>query len=173
MVCTEPRGRNFAFVQKLENLPDDWEQLVISKLLPMAWVVHDKDSGVDPHVHFFVYFSGKRSVSGVVSMFSDLNVGYVEKIECKNAYLAYMLHLRQDDKHRYGYDELRIVNGLKVNFSDLADVDFSDVLSFVEDYSITRFSELVKATRDKEPPLFRYVTSHYALVCAYFQDERG
>ncbi len=106
-------------------------------------------------------------------MFSDLNVGYVEKIECKNAYLAYMLHLRQDDKHRYGYDELRIVNGLKVNFSDLADVDFSDVLSFVEDYSITRFSELVKATRDKEPPLFRYVTSHYALVCAYFQDERG
>lgn len=182
----EPRGRNFAFVQLVENLPDDWEEIAFNKLLPMAYVLHDKDTYTEkeangehkagelkkPHVHFFVYFNGKRTSSGVLSMFSEFGISYVEKIECKNAYLAYMLHLRQDDKHRYGYDELKIINGLKVNFADLSDVDFGDVLEFAQRYSITRFSELVRATKDKEPALFRYVTSHYALVCAYFADSR-
>lgn len=182
------RGRNFAFVQLVENLPDDWQEIAQNKLLPMAWVLHDKDvytekdekanpehkegTSKKPHVHFFVYFSGKRTTSGVVEMFNDFNINYVEKIECKNAYLAYMLHLRQEGKHRYGYDEMHILNGLKVNFADLSDTDFGDVLSFAEEYSVTRFSELVKATRVKEPALFRYITSHYALVCAYFADAR-
>lgn len=173
----EPRGRNFAMVQKLENLPDDWEDVLRAKLLPMAYILHDKDVNevgvpVDPHVHIFVYFSGKRTASGVVQMFADLNVGYAEKIECKNAYLAYMLHLRQEGKHEYGYDELKIVNGLKVNFADLNDVDFGDVLDFAEEYNISRFSELIQATKRKDPPLFRYVYGHYALVCAYFSDVR-
>ena len=184
----EGRGRNFAFVQLVENLPEDWQDIAAEKLLPMAWVLHDKDVYTEkdetanpehkagmpkkPHVHFFVYFNGKRTASGVVEMFSELNIAYAEKVECKNAYLAYMLHLRQEGKHRYDYADMHILNGLKVNFADLNDVDFGDVLSFAEEYSITRFSELVKATRTKEPPLFRYVTSHYALVCAYFADAR-
>lgn len=193
----ELRGRNFAFVQKVENLPENWRDIIEDKLIPMAYIVHDKDvhtakpeligkhaanavivnedligQPVDPHVHFFAYFNGKRTASGVVSMFSELNIGYAERIECKNAYLAYMLHLRQEDKHRYEYDELKIINGLKVNFADLSDVDFGDVLEFAEEYGITRFSELIKATRRKDPPLFRYVYGHYALVCAYFADER-
>lgn len=184
----EGRGRNFAFVQLLENLPEDWQDIAADKLLPMAWVIHDKDvytekdelanpenvagTSKKPHVHFFVYFNGKRTASGVVEMFSEFNIKYVEKIECKNAYLAYMLHLRQEGKHKYPYDAMTIINGLKVNFADLSDVDFSDVLSFAEEYNICRFSELVKATRKKEPPLFRYITGHYALVCAYFADAR-
>ena len=163
----EPRGRNFAFVQKVENLPEDWQKVAADKLLPMAWVLHDEDrytekdqeknqehkAGelVEPHVHFFVYFNGKRTASGVVDMFSEFNIAYAEKIECKNAYLAYMLHLRQEDKHKYDYEDMHILNGLKVNFADLSDVDFGDVLSFAEEYGITRFSELVKATRSKEP----------------------
>ena len=183
-----PRGRNFAFVQLVENMPEDWEKKVEEKLIPMAWVLHDKDvytkkdeeanpehkegTKKKPHVHFFVYFNGKRTVSGVVEMFSFLNINYAEKIECKNAYLAYMLHLRQDDKWQYGYDEMHILNGLKVNFADLSDTDFGDVLSFAEEWNIMRFSELVRASREKEPAIFRYVTSHYALVCAYFADVR-
>lgn len=184
----EPRGRNFAFVQLVENLPKDWEKIARDKLLPMAWVLHDKDfytkedekknpehqagTTKKPHVHFFVYFNGKRTASGVVEMFSEFNIAYAEKIECKNAYLAYMLHIRQDDKYTYPYDAMVIVNGLKVNFADLSDVDFSDVLDYADEWSITRFSELVKATKKNEPPLFRYITSHYALCCAYFADAR-
>ena len=182
------RGRNFAFVQLLENLPEDWEKKAELKLLPMAWVVHDKDRYTEedeendpkckagslkkPHVHFFVYFNGKRTANGVVMLFSDFNISYVERIECKNAYLAYMLHLRQEDKHVYDYDEMVIKNGLKVNFADLANVDFGDVLEFADKFGITRFSELVKATKRHDPPLFRYVTGHYALVVAYFADCR-
>lgn len=193
----EVRGRNFAFVQKLENMPEDWEEIVKSKLVPIAYVVHDKDvytskpeiigehakhatevnegrvgEAVPTHVHFFVYFNGKRTAGGVVSMFSELNIKYAERIECKNAYLAYMLHLRQEDKHRYDYDEMKIVNGLKVNFADLSEVDFGDVLKFANEYNIVKFSELVNAAMRKEPAIFRYVTSHYALVCAYFADMR-
>lgn len=184
----EARGRNFAFVQKEESLPKDWQEIAAGKLLPMAYVIHNKDvytekdeqkspehkagMPVPAHVHFFVYFNGKRTASGVVEMFSEFNIAYAEKIECKNAYLAYMLHLRQEDKHRYDYADMHILNGLKVNFADLSDIDFSDVLTFAEEYSITRFSELVKASRKIDPPIFRYVTSHYALVCSYFADER-
>lgn len=193
----EVRGRNFAFVQKVENLPENWREICETKLVPMAYVVHDKDvhtpkpevigqhaknavvdeelmgMPVEPHVHFFVYFNGKRTASGVVNMFGELNIGYAERIECKNAYLAYMLHINEEDKHRYGYDELKVLNGLKVNFADLNNVDFGDVLDFAEEWSITRFHELVKATKKKDPPLFRYITGHYALVCAYFSDWRA
>lgn len=174
----EARGRNFAFVQKVENMPQNWRDIVKAKLIPIAYVLHDKDVdemgvAIDPHVHFFVYFAGKRVASGVVEMFSELNIGYAEKIECKNAYLAYMLHINEENKHRYSYDEMVILNGLKVNFADLNNVDFGDVLEFAEQYCITRFSELVKATKKYDPPLFRYVTGHYALVCAYFSDERA
>lgn len=186
-----PRGRNFAMVQRLDNMPDDWRDRLEELGLPIAYVVHDKDvygerddkrdldrgeaspgSPVPAHVHIFVYFSGKRTVSGVVEMFSDFNVKYAQKIECKNAYLAYMLHLRQEGKHTYGYDEMVILNGLKVNFADLSDIDFNDVIDFADEYGITRFGELVRATKAKEPALFRYVTSHYALTCAFFADER-
>ena len=185
----EGRGRNFAFVQLVENLPKDWQEIAAGKLLPMAWVLHDKDVYTEkeekanpehkagemkkPHVHFFVYFNGKRTASGVVEMFSEFGIAYAEKIECKNAYLAYMLHLRQEGKHRYDYSEMHILNGLKVNFADLSDIDFGDVLTFAADYSITRFSELVQASREKDPPIFRYGCSHYALVCAYFSDCRS
>lgn len=184
----EPRGRNFAFVQKVENLPENWEEIIKEKLLPMAYILHNKDiytekdeqkepehkagMQVSPHVHFFVYFSGKKTISGVLNMFSDLNIAHVEKIECKNAYLAYMLHLRQEGKHTYGYDELKIINGLKVNYADLNDVDFGDVLDFADKFGISRFCELVQATKRHDPPLFRYVSGHYALVVAYFADAR-
>lgn len=187
----EGRGRNFAMVQKLENLPEDWRERLEELGLPIAYVVHDKDvyteredrrdlargdckpgDKVPAHVHIFVYFSGKRTASGVAQMFSEFGIKYAEKVECKNAYLAYMLHLRQEGKHRYDYSEMVLLNGIKVNFADLSDIDFSDVLAFAEEYNITRFSELVQASRRKDPPIFRYVTSHYALVCAFFADVR-
>lgn len=183
----EPRGRNFAFVQLVSNLPENWREVIDEKLLPMAYVVHDKDvytekdeeedsshiaGEVKPaHVHFFVYFSGKKTVSGVLGMFSELNIGYVERIECKNAYLAYMLHLRRDDKHTYAYDELVILNGLKVNYADLNDVDFGDVLDFAKERGIKSFGDLIDATKKEDPPLFRYCQGHYALCCAYFADK--
>lgn len=185
------RGRNFAMVQKLENMPEDWRERLEEKGIPIAYVVHDKDvyterddkrdlpldgrkpgDKVPPHVHIFAYFSGKRTVGGVVSLFSDLGICYAQRIECKNAYLAYMLHLRQDDKHTYGYDEMVMLNGIKVNFADLSDTDFGDVLRFAQEYNIVKFSELVHASQVKDPAIFRYVTSHYALVCAYFSDVR-
>lgn len=193
----EQRGRNFAFVQKVENLPEDWREIIASKMIPIAYVVHDKDvytekpelvgkhanqmvdlnegrigEPVPSHVHFFCYFNGKRTANGVVSMFSELNIAYAERIECKNAYLAYMLHLRQEDKHRYGYDEMVILNGLKVNFAELSDVDFGDVMKFADENGIIKYSQLMRETQYREPALFRYVQSHYAMVCAFFADER-
>lgn len=170
-------GRNFAWVQKLENLPGDWEQQLKDMMLPLAYIVHlydrhDDGTPVEPHVHVFCYFNGKRSANGVLMLFSWANIAHVERIECKNAYLAYMLHIGREDKYRYEYEDLKIVNGLKVNFADLADVNFGDVLDFAREYGIVRFSELVRATKDREPPLFRYVTGHYALCVAYFADVR-
>ena len=184
----EERGRNFRFVQLVENLPPDWEKVVKNKLLPMAYVVHDKDyysedeekegKGIagqpkKPHVHFFVYFNGKRTPSGVAKLFNDLGVSYVERVDYKNGALAYMLHIGWPEKHLYNYDEFKIVNGLKVNFADLTDTDFGDVMEFAESYDIRRFSELCKISKKVDPPIFRYVSSHYALVCAYFSDERA
>lgn len=188
----EDRGRNFAFVQKLKNLPDNWEQIIKDKCIPMAYIIHDKDVLLqrekdekpevykdkevgqlkDPHVHFFAYFNGKRAPSGVVKMFSELNIGWAELVVAKNGKLAYFLHIGCDDKYLYPYDDLKIINGLKVDFAALNNVDFGDVLDFANEYNITRFHELVNATKRKDPPLFRYVTGHYALVCAYFADVR-
>ena len=188
----EDRGRNFAFVQKLENLPENWEQIIKDKCIPMAYIVHDKDVLLqrekddkpdvykdrevgelkDIHVHFFAYFNGKRTPSGVVKMFSELNIGWAELVVSKNGKLAYFLHIGSDDKYKYPYDDLKIINGLKVDFAALNNVDFADVLDFADEYNICRFSELVKATKRKDPPLFRYITGHYALVCAYFADVR-
>ena len=121
----EDRGRNFVFVQKVENLPKDWEKIIEDKCIPMAYILHDKDTYTqweidnkpelagkvagelkDPHVHFFAYFNGKRTPSGVVKLFSELNIGWCELVVCKNAKLAYFLHLRQEEKYTYPYDAL-------------------------------------------------------------------
>lgn len=180
----EVRGRNFAFVQLVENMPENWQHIVESKMLPVAYIIHDKDVYTEedeakdpehvagtpkkPHVHFFVYFNGKRTPSGVVNLFWELGILYAERVECKNAYLAYMLHLRQEGKHRYGYDELVVLNGLKVNFADLNNTTFADVMEFADEYHVYSFARLCVLAKEIDPPIFRYVTAHHALVLSYF-----
>ena len=110
------------------------------------------------------------SINGVLKLFSWLNIGWVELVVNKNAKLGYFLHWTAKDKAQYLWEDLHVINGLKVNPADLADVTFEDVMQFVDEYNITKFKELVKATRSRNKPLFRYVTGHYALVSAYLYD---
>ena len=188
---SDERGRNFSFVQKLENLPEDWERIIHEKCVPMAYIVHDKDTYTqyeidnnpalagkiagelkDAHVHFFVYFNGKRTIGGVVKMFSELNIGYAELVVSKNGKLAYFLHIGCEDKYQYPYEDLKVIHGLKVDYAALNNVNFADVLDFAHEHGIRKFSALVQATKRTDPPLFKYVCGHYALVCAYFAGVR-
>ena len=184
------RRRYWWFVQKVCNLPENWEQLFCDLLVPGAYILHDKDYYTaddvkrmhdkiqgelkDAHVHFLQYFPGKRTYSGVLALNNGLgfNLGKVEPVPHKDGALAYMLHLNRPEKHLYGFDELKIVNGLKVNFADLAEVDFADVMDYCEGHSITRLGQLLKATERTEPPLFRYICGHFSLVAAFLGDER-
>lgn len=185
-------GRNFAFVQKVENLPEDWEVSLKEMGVPMAYILHDKDvytlrdfkekpeemegkkigEKKPDHVHFFAYFPGKRTINGVLKMFAWLNIKWVELVVTKNGKLAYFLHYGSEDKYVYRFEELHVINGLKVKPAELANLTFEDVLNFVDTYNVTKFSELVRATKVKDKVLFNYVTGHYALCCAYFADVR-
>lgn len=188
----DERGRNFAFVQKVENLPENWETLVAEKCIPMAYIVHDRDVYTqrdfdekgealagkkvgdmkDSHVHFFAYFSGKKTCGGVIKLFEDLGIKHVEVVVSKNAKLAYFLHIGCDDKYLYDYDDLKRINGIKVDYAALNNVDFGDVLRFIREYNISQFYELIHCSEKKDPPIFKYVCGHYALCCAYFSDRR-
>lgn len=163
------RFRSFAFVQKVSALPDDWQERFASMMVESAYIVHDRDTGTDPHVHFFLYYQGKRSVSGVLADIPDsFGIPHVEVIRSKNGYLRYVLHWNPEDvaegKHRYEWAELHILGGLKVNASDLAQVDLDSVLEVLDEYDPPSFYDFTRFCKDHRPELLRYIQAHFQLV---------
>lgn len=161
------RYRSFAFVQKVDNLPASWEQDFKDMLCESCYIVHDMDEA-EPHVHFFLYYQGKRGLLSVLNEIPDgFGVKHVEPVRSKLAYVRYMLHWGYDDKHQYSWDDLKVIGGMKINLADLASVTFDQVIDLVTENDFSSFYEFVNYCKAERPEYLRFCQTHFQLIDKY------
>ncbi len=63
-----------------------------------------------------------------------------------------------------------MVNGFKVNLSDVAGVDFASVYDMITQMRITNFADLMACIVEHYPSFLQYVSSHSTLVRNFVND---
>lgn len=134
-----------------------------------CYIVHDKDPGTEPHVHFLLYFQGKKSINGVLeSIPPSFKVLYIEAIASKTAYIRYMLHWnekdQEDGKHRYEWNELKLLGGLKLNAADVGGVTLETAIDAITELQPASLADFIFKCKKTRPELLRYTQAHYQLV---------
>lgn len=165
----QKRCRTFSFVQKIENLPETWEQDFQDMICESCYIIHDKDPGTEPHVHFLLYFQGKKSINGVLECIPEsFHVLYIEAITSKTAYIRYMLHWNEKDKEegkfRYDWHDLKLLGGMKVNAADVAAVSLEMAIDAIEELQPASLMDFILKCKKVKPEMLRFTQTHYQLM---------
>lgn len=164
------KSRCYAFVQKLENLPDNWQKLFEDCVIPSCFIIHDQDEA-DPHIHFLMDFTSPVSVLTALDVIpAEFNVLHVEPVRNRSAYMRYMLHLDQDDKFNYSFDDLKLLYGCKCRKSDLFNIGFVDVYEVIEINDIRNFAALITICMKEYNQCLDYILSHSSAINFYLRD---
>ena len=110
----ELRSHNWMYVQQLKFLKIDLKNF--SKVLrdsgskEWAYIIHDKDEDVEPHVHVILHYKNASRLSTVANLFKDKDQ-YVSKWDERwNNACAYITHDTRDSvkdgKHHYDSTEV-------------------------------------------------------------------
>ncbi len=155
------KKRNWTFVLYPESAPADWiEQLKLSGLMCAISPLHDKD--INPtgepkkaHYHVLLVYSGPTTFSAVSKFTASLNATIPQALESVRGMFRYFSHKDNPEKHQY--DEADIINVNGFNIADLVELTKSEVnelkmkiLSFVRDFGIREYSDLVDFLVDNQ-----------------------
>lgn len=156
------KGRYWAFVVYPESLPTDYEDIISSIGIPMAWSpLHDKDINPDgevkkPHHHCIVYYDNTTTMKSVKENVCDkLNATIPIKLENMRGMYRYHLHLDNPEKYQYEDKDRRFFNGFDTNRVDtLTETEIAMLLDQIEqiivDKSIMEYSDLIDLLRDDD-----------------------
>lgn len=175
------KARSWWFVQRIDNLPDDWEEQLHQLLIPGCYIVHDRDTKIDvetgevvdvaPHVHCMLSFTSSTLPDTVLGYLPEsFGVKLVKPVPNRVGAYRYMMHYGYDDKHQYGADQVRHMNGFKISMSDVYNVDFTDVYQIIEQYQIDNFAVLVSYCAEFFPAYMNYIAGHVNLVKSYISE---
>lgn len=176
--------RTWWFVQRIDNLPRDWEKILEDLLIPGAYIVHDRDTKLDeetgellpvaPHVHCILTFNSQVLVDTALSYLpDDFGVKFIQPVPNRIGAYRYLMHYGKEDKAQYDRDEIRHMHGFKVNMSEVYNLDFSDVYALIEQYDIRNFAVLVSLVVEFKPELMPYIAGHTNLVKSYLQERKN
>lgn len=175
---TQRKCRTWWFVQRIDNLPDDWREQLSGLLVPGCYIVHDKDTAIDdatgeevpkaPHVHVMLSFNSQILASTVLDALPDsFGVRYAKPVPNRVGGYRYLMHLGSPDKHQYDRSEIVHMHGFSVNLSEVYGVDFTDVYQLVNELQIDNFAVLMSYLVEFKPDFVPYVQSHVNLVRTY------
>ena len=175
------KSRTWWFVQRLDLLPDDWQEQLEGLMIPGCYIVHDCDTKTDvetgldipvaPHVHCILSFTSSILFDTVIDYLPDsFGVKMVKPVPNKVGAYRYLMHYGYDDKHQYARDLVRHMNGFKISMSDVYNVDFTDVYEFIEKFKITNFAVLCSFAVEYAPDMMNYIASHANLIKTYIQE---
>lgn len=102
--CAE-KGSWFALVS---NIPEQRENMKVIAVDCQKWSFIDHEPDNDEgkqHTHFLVRFNGSRTVQQVADRF-EISPQYVQKVNKLTAFMRYMMHLDNPDKHQYNVDDI-------------------------------------------------------------------
>ena len=93
-----------------DNVPSHWDSLldIAKKHYDFyAYIYHDKDSGVEKHLHLLCIDSGGTTLKSHAQRFADVvPSNFIEKVRSPRAMARYLIHLDQPEKFQYNPSEV-------------------------------------------------------------------
>lgn len=112
------RYRNWLFITYPESLPEDWKEIIETRIQAPFYVspLHDKDkkSPIEykkPHYHNLVCFKGNKTSKQVNDIIAPLNGTIAIPCEDIGGSLRYLCHLSSPDKAQYNVNDVLCFNG--------------------------------------------------------------
>lgn len=106
---TRHRG-NIRCITITDNIPDHWDKIIeIAQSSYANWyyIYHDKDEGVEKHLHIVCYDSGGTTLKRHCERFGEVvPPNFIEIVISPRAICRYLIHLNAPEKHRYSRDEV-------------------------------------------------------------------
>lgn len=109
-----PKAKNMMYEQQLAHLPVASVEALKKRIIaldPIRWayIIHNKDSHVAPHVHVILQFKNARHLTAVAKALGD-KPQYLEqwKGNINNGY-SYLIHATKDARDKYQYDPKDVV----------------------------------------------------------------
>lgn len=143
-----------------DSLPENYRQILNDELhLCFAESpVHDKDVNGDEtekkdHIHFVVYFDGKKSFDQVKEISDRLNCPIPQKVANPRGMVRYLIHIDNPDKAQYREEEILCFGGFSIEeFFKKSAGQYRDILFQILDYcreeEISEFWDLVIRVRE-------------------------
>lgn len=103
-----------------------------------AYIIHDKDVNDDtgdlkkPHCHCLIEFKNKRTVKGVYNLLNSLSLEtrFIQPVyKSENSVTRYLLHLDDEDKYPYDFNEIQTNNPDRVKYHLLQEIDVNTQLN--------------------------------------------
>ena len=134
------RLSNFAFVQLLENLPENYAEIIDSWHVQAWSIEHEPDTETGkPHVHCVVHLESQIALSTALDMVAVFGVRHVEIVRSLRAYCRYLLHMDNPEKKQYKLLDLHLYAGAGVDFADDPQgkmLGFFDLYQYLHDKEI-------------------------------------
>lgn len=147
--------RTICFIKYQENTDIiDFENNVLFGL-DYAYILHDKDTDENgeqkkAHYHIIVRFDTPRKISTCLKRF---DIEYVEPVTNDLAYLRYMTHEFEENKHKYNKSDLVKTSYFEKIIFNNSQQTLVDVLEIARDIGLTNFRDF-----------FLFVNSHYPFL---------
>lgn len=94
-----------------------------------AYIYHDKDNN-KPHYHFQIYFTSQRYISSISKEF-NIPDNLITIIKDKKKAIQYLIHLNDDEKYHYSFDEINSNFNIEIYFSNKS-VEMDDISLIIE-----------------------------------------
>ena len=146
-----------------ENWLDNLEQL---KIPCYVSPLHDKDIAEDgsqkkPHWHVMLMFQGQKNRKNIFELVQTFQGVGAEKVEHKESYLKYLIHLNSKNKFLYDSKDVICLNGAldyTIAISENTESRYeltSQMIEFCDEYSICYFADLVDYARKNRIDWFK------------------
>lgn len=140
--------RCMMYEQQMKHLPcktiDELIHINETKIKPekYAVIVHDKDEGVEPHVHEMMQFENPRHISEIAKLLGD-KAQYVQKWDNRGENgFAYLIHRTKGSQTKYQY----ALSEVKANFNYAAMItDCTKKIEQKSSYNIKTKLDLLKS----------------------------
>lgn len=179
------KKRNWSFLVYPESAPSDWVDVLRNAQVPACISpLHDKDvfetgEVKKAHYHVLVCFPGPTTYNNVSQLCESLHTQHPEPVGSIRALYEYMWHKNDPDKAQYDPDEIKAINGFRIDdYATLTKKEIQalklDIMDYIQSHGMTEYCDLLDGlVRDELLQEFDFATNHTILFDKYLTSRRN